>query len=390
MKKLNRIRRLIKDSTKNTYLFILLFISCCSIMESQTLKDYEDYLTVNNNVPISYFDIAISEDFTNAGYLKLMKIYHLIKANEINQAEKEFSKINVEDKFLDLHQDLFYMVKGLLLFSGDNRKESLENFKLALSKEKEKNKWLRLELFFFYLGIEDYKAFGYLDEALEIDPNFNEAIIEKSFFLDAEYNYDLMIEGLEKIPSSYRNTRALDLLGAAYFNNHRVDDAINILNLSIEIEPTTDNYYFIGYIFDNGLSNYSLAEEYYTKSLNYDNKNEDSINAYAWLLFKTGRINLAEDRFLSLLKINKDQTIYDQIIQFYLYNKQDGMINKAKNFIEESKLINGESFTNAGYDIIFSILIKEDFKNSLLDFKNKHGEFEIEWLKNTISEFESN
>lgn len=351
-------------------------------MKEFSIEECDKYLTDNYPVHINYFDKYLNKSLLSA-YLKLMKVYFLIKEGNIDLAKEEYSLINIDSPVYNSHGDLYYMIKGIFLFLDKNRKDALNYFQIALSKEKSRNKWLRIELFYFYFEIENYTAFGYLDEAIDIDPNFYEAIIQKCYYMDSEHNCEEIITNLEKLPITYEINTTLNLLGVAYTNCGNIDKGIKIIKKSIENEPTSENNYLLGYIYSNFLKRLDLAEGFFLKSLSFEKANIDTINSYAWLLYEKNDMQLAEKKFKELLSINKDQTAYDQIIQFYLLTKK---ISKAEKFISESINQNGFNFTNEGFEIILLLIMKKNHKAKLDAYKIKYGEFEVDWLHGMIND----
>lgn len=382
MKKLSTQIKLGKDKIFFSCFFCFLFFSLN--MNTQNRLSYEKYLTENKVVSVNFFDEEIDKN-KEIIYLKLMKVYHLIKTDELVQAKEEFKRIEI-DNVLNLDKALYYMDKGLISLSDGDRDDAIKNFELSLLKEKNKNKWLRLELYFFYLGFEDYKAFGYLDEALNIDPYFNEAIVEKAIFLDTEYNCSEIIKLLERVSFSYKDSSALNHLGVAYYNCDEIDKSIDTLKESLAIDSNTENNYSLGYIYANEFSEFEMAKKYFNESLKHDSLNIDTINSFAWLYYSKKEYTLAEEKFIKAISIDSNQTVYNQIIQFYL---SIGQFDKAKEKITESKSLNGKSFTNDGFSIVYKLLTKQDYTKDIYNFKNSYGDFEEEWLKDIVNEISS-
>ena len=386
MKKLNIQTKFVKGKRfaicKFIIIFCFLFFSLN--MNAQNRLLYEKHLTENNVVSVDFYDKEIIKN-PNFICLKLLKTYNLVRSDKLEQAKEEFEKIEVGDTN-NSDEDLYYMINGLLYLSEGDRSNAFKNFELSLLKEQNKNKWTRLELYFFYLGFEDYKAFGFLDEALTIDPYFNEAIIEKALFLDTEYNCNEIIELLKKVPSSYKDASALNHLGVAYYNCHKIDKSVDTLKESIMIDSNAENNYSLGYIYSNEFSEFEIAEKYFNESLKYDSLNVDTINAYAWLHHSRKEYSLAEEKFILAVKTDSNQTVYNQIIQFYLSTRQ---FDKAEEKIRESKELNGVSFTNDGFNIAYKLLTKQDYTRDIYNFKNDYGDFEVEWLRDIVNEISS-
>ena len=64
------------------------------------------------------------------------------------------------------------------------------------------------------------------------------------------------------------------------------------------------------------------------------------------------------------------------------------MINKVKDLIFRSIDKYGSNYMNEGYLIIFYMNHNKDMVDHLVKtFKEKYSQFEIDWLKNMISEY---
>ena len=306
-----------------------------------------------------------------------------LKFDKIEKTEEEFSKINLTELSDPYVLSLFFLIKGLLKKASNNKFDLIESdLLLSLKKDVErKNKWLRLELFFLYLNTEmTYKAFNYLKEALQIDPKFYEAVLEECKQLDTEYNSLEIIKLLDQIPDSYADPDLKNILGVSHYNEGNIDDALTLLKDSIAIDSNSSNNYSLGFIYQD-IGEVELAKVYLTNSIDIDNDNCDAINAYAWLLFEENNdFDRAEELFLKNLKLNKDQTIYDQIILFYLLTNN---LENAQNYINESRKINDENFSNDGYEILLLMMSHLEFKNKLKQYQKKYYDFEMSWLEET-------
>lgn len=101
-------------------------------------------------------------------------------------------------------------------------------------------------------------------------------------------------------------------------------------------------------------------------------------------MYNLGDTSGSETYFLSLLELNKDQEIYNQVIQFYLNIKD---FKSAELKIQESVDENGINFLNDGFKIILKSLTGDEYINLNRDFKNNNGEFELDWLKSMIIKY---
>ena len=236
-----------------------------------------------------------------------------------------------------------------------------------------------MELFFFYQNPLDFRAFGYLEEALKIDANFCLAKIEKSYQLDEEANCMEIISLLESLPDSFQDANALNLLGVAHINCRSFEQAKNVLNKSISYLPSSNNYYSLAKLMHEVYGDFDSSEKLFKKSLSLDSTNLDAINGYGWLFYDKGETQKAEEKFLSLLDFSNEENIYFQLINFYLLSNQ---FDKAAKCIAQNKSINGQSYVADGQEIILNMHLKKPYKDLIKKFKSNYEKNEIEWFKN--------
>lgn len=210
------------------------------LMEESIISKHELYLTDNTGVDDSYFEKQIAKATGDElKYLKLMYAYFSIKNGFIDKGSNMLDSIDL-DMSSGFLSSLMFMDKALIDDYNGEHNEAKKGFKYAVDLDTLKvNKWLRMELYFFYQESIDFRAFGYLEEALKIDDNFHLAKIEKSYQLDEEENCMEIIGLLENIPDSYQDSDAMNLLGAAYINCRNFEKAKDALNQSISYSPNS-------------------------------------------------------------------------------------------------------------------------------------------------------
>ena len=332
-------------------------------------KKFEQHITVTSGLNKSFYLNHIRDNPYN-GYYKLMYLYFLLKKGHDFDIEKSKLEINLNKLIDNYDRSLYYMLCGI---SSKIDNEVEDYFEKALKEDtKVQNKWLRLELYYFYLGNEDFKAFKYLNDALEIDDNFCLAIIEDCLSMDAILNANEIIKKSKLIPESYKDANFLNFLGVVYFNKNEINLSIKTIKESIIIEENSDNLYSLGNI-------YFLQESNLVKNLNID-----AINSYAWLLFDKGEYNLAEEQFKKLLSINNDQTVFDQVIDFYI---RLGKFQTARKYLNESFKYNLSNYSNDGYEIILNKLSGYENSDLMNKYEKKYYQEEIEWLHATMLDY---
>ncbi len=348
-------------------------------MES-VIGKHESFLTNNTDVDDSYFEKKIEKATGDElKYLKLMYAYFSIKNGFIDKGSNIMDGLDLDmsNGFLS---SLMLMDEALIDDYNGNHDEAKKGFDSAIDFDTSKiNKWLRMELYFFYQESIDFRSFGYLEEALKIDSNFNLAKIEKSYQLDEGENCMEIIGLLESIPASYQDSNAMNLLGAAHINCRNFDRAKDVLNKSISYSPNTNNYYTLAKLMHEYYGDFDSSEELFGKSLALDTTNIDAINGYGWLLYDKGDIQEAEKKLLSLLEYSDASDVYIQLTNFFFLTNQ---FDKAADHIARNKSVNGKSYVTDGHEIILNIFNKSPYKDLIKQFKANYSIDEIEWFKN--------
>lgn len=345
------------------------------------IKKYELIITENYKLPYSFFEEEIKK--TKSTYLKIMLICRYLCNKEIDQAKNVFSEIKLQEVNSTMLKSLLKMAEGLI-----KSKEGKHNIGIELLKESiaidtlVQNKWVRLKL---YLELEEkipYEAWGYIEDAIKIDPNFYAALVEKSFGLDPLINRTEIIDLLNKIPSTYKDSEAFNLLGVTYFNYENYEKAKLNIEQSINIKKTSDNLFSYANFHHQYEHNLNKAEKLYLESLSLNNSNQDARNSYGWLLFDLNRIEEAEKIFISMLGFSKDQEIFSQIIFFFLMRKS---LEKAKLYVNISSKENDSNYMNDGYLIMIKILEKKEYKKDYTSFKKEYGDYEDKWFREQLT-----
>jgi len=324
-----------------------------------------------------YFSVMIDE----SPLVYLIYIYYLIKNNKTEKAISLFKKIEPND---DL-KSYYILIEALLEDIKEVKIEKLYN-SLDLKKD---NIWTLIELYYILKDTDDlYKAFGYLDKSIEIEPDFYEARYEKILNLSSVDNCDIIIQEILSFPETYIDENILNTLAFAFFNCYNIENAEKILNRSLKIKETKEAFFLLGIISFDKYNDKQKALSCYEKSLELDENQLEVLTEKAWLLFEINREIEAEKIFLKLLDINQNNETFNQVIHFYFTINE---YRKAYDFIKKSKEILGSNYLNDGYEILYYTLIKNNYLSQrfALEFKNKYSTFEIDWLKGLILEFTS-
>ena len=256
-------------------------------------------------------------------------------------------------------------------------------FDISLEEKNFKNKYLYLELFFFYRNKEDYvMAYKYLDEAIKIDPYFNEALIELTKSLDPIDNCEEIVVILNKVSNQYKDPFKYYWKATALVNCNHLDEAVINFNKSINIEETAEAYYGLALVYSDYLKEYKKAENYFKKSIELDCNNLQTLISYAWFLYDTDRYDEADRYFQKVIKKDTGEEVYTQYIEFLI---QIELYDKAREAINFTVNQNGSSFITDGFNILLNSKIGLNTKDLVVLFKSKYDEFEIDWLKSLLS-----
>ncbi len=361
-------------------IFFILTINLNSQNMEIEIKQEDSYLTRNSEIDDSYFKEKMKNGESNP-YINLMYSYYLIGKDNINEAEKIINEVEIDNKST-FPQSLRLMNEGLIALKKGNSKLAEEKLRASLNADTSKvNKWVRLELFRLLNSKVDFEAWGFLESALELDPEFNQAKIEKSYQLDEDSNCREVIRLLSSIPDSFKDSDAQNLLGVSLINCGEFEKAKKAFEKSISYKSTSDNNFSLAQLMHEYYRELDNAENLYIKSLEIDPSNLDALNGYAWLLFDKNNMGDAEAKLLSMLEFSEEQDIYNQIINFYFLTNRP---EEALKYINQSESMHGINHVTDGYKIILQIYRKEKYESLIQDFKKHYSQEEVEWLKNQI------
>ena len=346
--------------------------------------EIERYLTDNIDLDLDYMK-NISDNHKNISELKAYYAYALFKAGQFELASIE---LNILEQSKNLEKNsIFLMVKSLIEMRKNDEIDiliiSLENL-IVVDKEK-KNKWLRLELFKLYekKGIE-YLAWGYLEEAIEIDNIFYEAILARAYRLNLITNCYDIIQHIISLPQTYIDSDILNFLGNSYLNCDDTENALKIFKGSINKTETEEAYYFLGYIYHYNFNDLEKALFYYDKSIYLNNNFLDPQLEKAWLLFDMEQFDSSEILFKEIITKFEEVNPYNQIVLFYIKTKR---YTEALNYIEESKIKFGSNYMNEGFELV---CLQKNHDHSYVSkysiYKCNYTEEELLWFKDMLAE----
>jgi serine/threonine protein kinase/Tfp pilus assembly protein PilF len=144
------------------------------------------------------------------------------------------------------------LIEGAYSFFVENNMDkwgnTLKIYSQKFPKEKRGHYWLGL---YFYLNNKFDKTIECLNRALELDPNYGEALNQIAYSYSDLGNYDMAIEYFEKYSAiSPGDPNPYDSMGEVYFTMGRLDEAIAKYKKALEVDK--DFYmaiHAIGYIF---------------------------------------------------------------------------------------------------------------------------------------------
>ncbi|WP_299161486.1 hypothetical protein [uncultured Tenacibaculum sp.] len=345
------------------------------------IKKYELIITDNYELTYSFFEEEINK--TKSVYIEIMLVCKYLCDEKIDQAKNIFSKIKLQEVNSPMLKSLLKMSEGLIKSKEGEHNSGIELLKESIDIDTlSQNKWVRLKLYLELKEKTPYEAWGYIEDAIKIDPNFYAALVEKSFGLDPSINHTEIIDLLNKIPSTYKDADCFNLLGVAYLNSESYEKAKLNIEQSINIKKTSDNLFSYANFYHQYEHNLNKAEKLYLESLSLDNSNQDARNSYGWLLFDLNRIEEAEKIFISMLDFSKDQEIFSQIIFFFLMSKN---LEKAKLYVNISSKKNDSNYMNDGYFIMIKILEKKEYKKDYTSFKKEYEDYEDKWFREQLT-----
>jgi tetratricopeptide (TPR) repeat protein len=341
--------------------------------------DIDRYITDNINISDQYFKDLLTLNYGELNiYIALHYVYFLLKKEMNAQAQYEFEKIGKAEKYISFRLMIEGMIEHYILGNENGIQKLKESYNLDNS-----NKWVRLELFYVTLNTEDdYKAWGYLEEAIKIDRDYNEAIFRRLTYYDTIENCNQIISEILQFPQTYIDAEILNTLAFAYYNCFEIENSKKILRGSLDIEETGRALYLSGLIAQEE-GDTERAIKYYDKSYAIE-PGSDVLSAKAWILFQMDKFDAAEDLLLRSLKLEQNEDNLHQIIEFYLKTKN---LERVNFYIGQSS-IEVYDFMDDGYKIIRDYVFNlSDIKLLVKEYSLKYTEKEVAWLKEIYTQY---
>jgi len=342
-------------------------------------KTLERKFITNSNIDETYF-LDLLKLFPNEGYIKILYCYYLFNYDKLIEGNEVLKSINIH--YIDKEDFSFHLFVSTL-YDSDNLIEDL----LKLNSEYPNNIFCLFELFMSLKDTEDnFLAWGFLEKAIEIEPYFFEARLQKILYDDSLDNCSEIIQELLKFPQTYVDTRVLNKLAFSYYNCYEIENAIKIAKGSLEIDKTAETYYILGSIEHNENNNFKEALNYYNLCLEIDSSYLDCLNSKAWLLYDFGDISDSEKIFLQILEIDQSISSYGQLMQFYLN------ANNLEKVVSVNDLLiskHGNNHISDTFSILYSLKKneKEKLNLKLQNFKQSYTDEQVEWLKSMILDY---
>ncbi|OFX18418.1 MAG: hypothetical protein A2033_18735 [Bacteroidetes bacterium GWA2_31_9] len=372
----------------NKITFILLIIIIVEkvlaqnyMLPEKKLKEIDNYLTNVDTINIEYFD-SLLLSYPYDDYIVGMKAYSLYFKEKKQEAQLFLSEaLNKETKLK--YGTFINLSLGIIALDDDND-SSLSYFTKSIEYDTDMvNKWVRLELFYYYKETDYDKAFKYLSEALRIDANFTSAQMEMSNILQSEGKIDSALNILDDVIERAHNFNAYCQKALLLLDIGSYENAKKCFLLSNEKKKNVESLIGLGYIEQYQNKNYELAKQY------YENANQLDIN-HPVPYKRMGLFYLDLDRLDSskmyLEKALKLSPILDNYLELIYVNTLLEDYSNAKYLLNDAL-----SKYNHEYELDFwKILLlslaenKNEAQESINEFYNKYTDIEINWLKSEL------
>lgn len=371
---------------KITFVLLIIIIVETALAQSymlpeKKLKEIDNYLTNVDTIGIEYFD-SLLVSYPYDDYIVGMKAYSLYFKG--NKQESRLFLTEALNKETKLKYGTFINLSLGIITLDDDNDSSLSYFTKSIEYDTDMvNKWVRLELFYYYKEMDYDKAFKYLSEALRIDANFTSAQMEMSNILQSEGKIDSALNILDDVIERSHNFNAYCQKALLLLDMGSYENAKKCFLLSNEKKKNVESLIGLGYIEQYQNKNYELAKQY------YENANQLDIN-HPVPYKRMGLFYLDLDKLDSskmyLEKALKLAPILDNYLELIYVNTLLKDYSNAKYLLKDAL-----SKYNHEYELDFwKILLlsltenKNEAQESINEFYNKYTDIEINWLKSEL------
>lgn len=166
-----------------------------------------------------------------------------------------------------------------------------------------------------YTRLEEYNAaVFYLEKATESDASLIR-IYQCRMVLSYVYNMTRNFSGAESqlrkvLDDGFESCQVYTSLGYALWNQNKVEESIDYLSRSLEMDPENANTLnSMGYIMADEGINPEKAVEYCQMALSLQPTNGNYMDSLAWALFRTGKLNEARSYAEKALNAGADDSV---------------------------------------------------------------------------------
>lgn len=360
-------------------------MSAKELPKSELLK-IDNYLTNNFEIPPDYFDSLLSIYPTN-DYIVGMNIYFNYKNGNKKKLEEDFYKLITLDNQLE-NSSYIQLAKGIIAYNNNSEEEAIKYYKRGLEIDKltdESNKWLRLELYFFYQKKEFDKALEFLMESLTIDNNFTFAQYELAFINRENGDLEAAIDVLDRI--ILRTTDPYAIYHKAYFleelEEHK--EAEILYTMLINKFNYIEAYTSLGAIYHYLYKDFTKAEYYFNEALKINQNFDVAYIRLFRLYIDKKELEKAYQAIKKGYTINKSS---DNLLDFIYAEVLMKRYTTAKGLIEKYYDEFGKDYEIDFWDILWTIL--EGDKQNTVQVKidkyyENYTQNEINFLKSELN-----
>jgi tetratricopeptide (TPR) repeat protein len=342
----------------------------------------EDGLT-HGKVDDTFFDRLLLDQPYN-DYLIGMRGYYLAWNKKYEMAENFLiEKINLDSTLQ--YSTFINLAFGTVLYYKGQTERAKEYYDKSLEYDiDKKNKWIRLQLYYFHNNKDIELGKKFLFEALDICSDFTMAKIELANVNKDEGKFVLAEKILKAIIADEQDSYASYCLGLLYVKAENYIGAKNCFQEAIEIKPFSQAYAGLGYIEQYYLLDNDAALISYDESIKLDSK-------YALPYFHKGVIFLrlkqydnAVDNFNIAINLKPDEKSFEQLIYTHALMKD---YLRAKEINDKSLILFGHYTDNDFWEILLLFRDGQDYiaREKIKDFHENYSQPDVEWLEKELS-----